>query len=108
MMVNLKIFKPSTICCIVSNRHHHHHIKWEGLVGGACDFKGKDLKKVQTSQGGDPPSKCRRKCRMTDACTHYVWTDQNGGTCYLKKGVQRNPDLDVFQLSNQKVVKHKL
>ena len=67
-----------------SHRHQHRHQM--GLVGGACDFKEKSLKKVLTSPRGDPPGERRKKCQVTNACSHYGWTDQDYGTCYLKEG----------------------
>ena len=77
-------------------------IKWEALVGSACDFKGKDMEKALTSQDRDPPGECRKKCQLTDDCTHYVWTDQECGTYYPKKeGAKR---ADAFLTTNNKWV----
>lgn len=49
-----------------------------------CDFLGKDKHNVP-SKGED----CYKICSVTfktpmDRCTHFTWTDYNGGTCWLK------------------------
>ncbi|CAF3894741.1 unnamed protein product [Rotaria sordida] len=46
-----------------------------------CDFVGNDLSNVQI-RGED----CGLKCVQTQDCTHFTWTQWNGGTCWLKKG----------------------
>ena len=46
-----------------------------------CDFKGKDLRSQQT-QG----SQCSATCQRTSGCTHFTWSNYNGGTCFMKQG----------------------
>ena len=29
---------------------------------------------------------CGSTCRKTSGCTHFTWTDFEGGTCWMKKG----------------------
>jgi hypothetical protein len=46
-----------------------------------CDFLNNDLSNVRSSG-----EECSTKCRTTSGCTHYTWTNWNGGTCWMKKG----------------------
>ncbi|CAF0996079.1 unnamed protein product, partial [Brachionus calyciflorus] len=46
-----------------------------------CDFPGNDLKSIKS-----PPELCSVMCEETLDCTHYAWSDFEGGTCWLKKG----------------------
>lgn len=47
----------------------------------SCDFYGNDLSNVQI-----PSERCGGKCAETQGCTHFTWTQHNGGTCWMKKG----------------------
>ncbi|TMW65409.1 hypothetical protein Poli38472_008051 [Pythium oligandrum] len=44
------------------------------------DYVGNDIKNVP----GKEPVSCCFKCFITQDCGAYSWTDQNGGTCWLK------------------------
>jgi len=58
-------------------------ITWQGegvSWAMACNFVGNDLSSAQVS--GD---KCGSKCLETKGCTHFVWNNSNGGTCFMKK-----------------------
>jgi len=46
-----------------------------------CDFKGNDLSNAKTQGEG-----CGPKCDSNPSCTHFTWTNYQGGTCWLKKG----------------------
>ena len=46
-----------------------------------CDFAGNDIANV-LSKGEE----CSTKCKANLACSHYTWTNNNGGTCWLKSG----------------------
>ncbi len=35
---------------------------------------------------------CSGKCKSTIGCTHYTWTDNNNGTCLMKKGTISQTD----------------
>jgi hypothetical protein len=62
-------------------------IEWKGNNWAfACDFEGDDLVNVQI-KGDD----CGQRCVDTAGCTHFTWTDFNGGTCWLKsyQGVKK-------------------
>jgi hypothetical protein len=51
--------------------------------GISCEYEGNDLSSVSSVSS----SKCILEiCRNNKECTHYTWTSQNGGTCYLKTG----------------------
>ena len=47
----------------------------------ACDFPENNLSNVQI-RGED----CGGHCAQTDGCTHFTWTNHNGGTCWMKRG----------------------
>ncbi|KAJ3228697.1 hypothetical protein HDU81_005973, partial [Chytriomyces hyalinus] len=46
-----------------------------------CDFVGGDISSVQA-----PGSACSSKCAGISGCTHFAWTNANGGTCWMKTG----------------------
>ncbi|KAJ3231044.1 hypothetical protein HDU81_004079 [Chytriomyces hyalinus] len=61
-------------------------IAWNPVAGGGawalnCDFVGQDISNAQVS--GD---QCGSKCATTAGCTHFTWTNYNGGTCWMKGG----------------------
>ena len=57
-------------------------INWQtGNWAMSCDFKGNDL-----SNTTSPDEDCSGICSKTAWCTHYTWTNFNGGTCWLKFG----------------------
>ena len=57
-------------------------INWNGNNWAfACDFKNNDLANAKTSG-----SECGPKCLSTQGCTHFTWTNYNGGTCWMKSG----------------------
>jgi hypothetical protein len=56
-------------------------INWNGNWAMSCDFRGNDLSSVQI-----PGELCGTKCANTNGCTHFSWTNWNGGTCWMKSG----------------------
>lgn len=46
-----------------------------------CDFYGSDIYSVRGI-----PDVCGDLCADASACTHWTWTNYNGGTCWLKSG----------------------
>jgi hypothetical protein len=57
-------------------------INWNGNNWAmSCDFHGNDLSNIRIS-----PDLCGPKCTATQGCTHFTWTQWNGGTCWMKKG----------------------
>lgn len=46
-----------------------------------CDFKSNDIEGERL-----PGDQCSKRCQQTACCTHYVWTNYQGGTCWMKKG----------------------
>ncbi|TPX59038.1 hypothetical protein CcCBS67573_g09115 [Chytriomyces confervae] len=61
-------------------------IKWNYAADGSywspsCDWNGQDFAK--SSVRG---SQCSQECIKTAGCTHYTWTNLNGGTCWMKNG----------------------
>lgn len=47
-----------------------------------CDFPGNDFRNVSLNR-----IDCGKKCSNTSGCTHFTWTNWNGGTCWMKKGL---------------------
>ncbi len=35
---------------------------------------------------------CGGRCASTEGCTNFVWTRENGGTCFLKNGGAKKRD----------------
>lgn len=76
-----------------------YQFNWQaGYNGGSwamdCDFIGKDTKNFP-SRGEDCYNKClgdtfalthnpHQLTFIRHGCTHFTWTDYNGGTCWLK------------------------
>jgi len=46
-----------------------------------CDFNGNDLGNARV-----PAAQCGPTCSRNGACTHFTWSNYNGGTCWMKKG----------------------
>ncbi|CAF3140626.1 unnamed protein product [Rotaria sp. Silwood2] len=63
-------------------------IQWNGNNWAtSCDFRGNDLYSVQISA-----ELCGGKCAKVQGCTHFTWTQYNGGTCWLKSGAVSKSD----------------
>ncbi|CAF4268641.1 unnamed protein product [Rotaria sp. Silwood2] len=63
-------------------------IQWNGNNWAiSCDFQGNDLYSVQISA-----ELCGGKCAQVQGCTHFTWTQYNGGTCWLKSGAVSKSD----------------
>ena len=62
-----------------------NEISWNNGPDGpwsmGCDFYGNDLSNVRST--GEA---CSSQCRSKTGCTHYSWTNYNGGTCWMKQG----------------------
>ena len=60
-------------------------VNWQAGDGAewafSCDFDGNDMGNAQM-RGED----CGGKCISSPGCTHFTWTNWNGGTCWLKSG----------------------
>lgn len=68
-------------------------ISWNGNWALSCEFKGNDLKNVESSG-----EECGGICANNPQCTHFTW---NYGTCWLKKynGVSRDDAVRVRDTS---------
>jgi hypothetical protein len=57
---------------------------WTGLPIWAktCTFRGNDLLNTTNT----PDYRCSSVCRTKAGCSHFAWTTQNGGTCWMKQG----------------------
>lgn len=47
----------------------------------ACDFAIKHFESAQVKA-----EQCGPSCESTPECTHFAWSDYEGGTCWMKKG----------------------
>ncbi|CAF1051056.1 unnamed protein product [Brachionus calyciflorus] len=56
-------------------------IQWNGNWAFSCDFIGNDIGSATV-----PGEQCSSRCSQTSGCTHFTWTNWNGGTCWMKKG----------------------
>lgn len=62
-----------------------------------CDFRGNDLMNAPT-RGED----CGGRCASTPSCTHFTWTNYNGGTCWMKQN--RVSKSDAFDSNDKSAV----
>jgi len=63
-------------------------IDWNGNNWALwCDFTGNDLSNALTK-----PEDCGGRCASTSGCTHFTWTNYNGGTCWMKKNPASKSD----------------
>ena len=59
-----------------------------------CDWNGEDLYHTVTTS-----EDCGGACAAYSGCTHFTWTESNGGVCYMKSG-QASPG-DAVPVSDQ-------
>jgi len=57
--------------------HDESNLQW----AENCDWTGNDIGNVQ-----GPSDQCGGQCASNSGCTHFTWTEFNGGTCWLKGG----------------------
>ncbi|CAF4225493.1 unnamed protein product, partial [Rotaria sordida] len=63
-------------------------INWNGNNWAmSCDFSGRDLSNARTSG-----ELCGKTCAESPGCTHFTWTQYNGGTCWMKSGTISKSD----------------
>lgn len=79
-MRNLLAFLFLTML-VVSTRAYDWHDEGNLVWAPDCDFFGNDLSNAQI-----PGEQCGPRCSTTGGCTHFTWTDHNGGTCWMKQG----------------------
>ncbi|UJR06871.1 hypothetical protein I4U23_011160 [Adineta vaga] len=76
---------PNVVCGIMEGGHQGgsgSNINWNGNNWAVqCDFSGNDLSNVKIAG-----ELCGGKCAETTGCTHFTWTDHQGGTCWMKYG----------------------
>ena len=57
-------------------------VNWNGEDWARdCDLSGNDFSHTRSTA-----EQCSNKCRENSECTHFAWTNYNGGTCWMKKG----------------------
>ena len=67
-------------------------INWNGNNWAFnCDFSNHDLSNLQTARDN-----CNVSCLSTFGCTHFTWTNYQGGTCWMKSGLVKKDDAFIF------------
>lgn len=75
----------SAVCGIVATTVEWHGESW----ALRCDFPPKDdFRSVPSVK-----EECQRICSSTELCTHYTWSLNGGGTCYLKHNTNISKDM---------------
>ncbi|XP_037025151.1 uncharacterized protein LOC119066670 [Bradysia coprophila] len=77
-----------SVCGIVENVSRITWLPNDWAVG--CDFWKNSLYDVRSSG-----AECSHRCGSTPGCTHYTWTDYNGGTCWMKQNAVSKSDAFV-------------
>ena len=74
-------------------------INWqEGNWAWNCDFPY--FPSINLYSVPSFPESCYQQCQQLSACTHFVWTDTDDGTCFFKTGaVTQSNALDAWFLS---------
>ncbi|CAF1416506.1 unnamed protein product [Adineta steineri] len=74
---------PTMACGVMINQPQPPStINWDGKDWAmSCDFNGNDLSNIQIAG-----ELCGGQCHETSECTHFTWTNYNGGTCWMKTG----------------------
>ncbi|CAF1527215.1 unnamed protein product [Rotaria sordida] len=86
---------PTMVCGVMSDTST---VQWNGNNWAvSCDFRGNDLSNVQIAS-----QSCGSKCAETQGCTHFTWTQYNGGTCWMKSGTVSKSD--AFSTSDSTTV----
>ena len=63
-------------------------IQWNiGDWANACKFQGNDIGSVKGTSVS-----CRASCLNNNDCTHYTWTNDNPGTCWMMSGQVNRKD----------------
>lgn len=77
LVLFLNILSLRQVYCI------NWHYESDGVIWSlSCDFNNNDLGSARV-----PGEKCGETCAKTNGCTHFTWTDYNGGTCWMKKNL---------------------
>ena len=98
-------FKP--IVFVILMIENSNAISWQDGPDGkwsmGCDFFGKDL--INRLSKGE---ECSGLCKTISGCTHFTWSNYNGGTCWMKSGwasfseaVQKDNNFVCGIVSNQ-------
>ena len=82
LILNVAFLTRTTFC----------QINWKAGAGGvqwasACDFNNQDLSSALVSS-----EQCGNTCISKSGCTHFSWTNYQGGTCWMKKGTVQKSD----------------
>lgn len=82
----------------ISANRERRAIGWNGNNWALrCDFRGNDLSNAATTG-----EQCGGRCASTPKCTHFTWTNYNGGTCWMKQN--RVSKADAIKSSDNSAV----
>jgi hypothetical protein len=77
-----KTDNAESVCGLIGNHATSEPIDWQPENWAfSCDFHGNDLSNAKI-RGED----CGGRCASTPGCTHFTWTNYEGGTCWMKQG----------------------
>ncbi|UJR34599.1 hypothetical protein I4U23_027375 [Adineta vaga] len=82
MLIIAAIIIASVLGTRLGNSENDTTINWKGgMWAFSCDFPG-----INTNIVPSESSLCGEKCQKDSNCTHFTWTNENGGTCFMKGG----------------------
>lgn len=77
----IRLFVIVAVVVSISANDQDQAINWNGNSWApGCFFRGNDLTEALTKA-----EDCPLQCTYTAGCTHFAWTDYNGGTCWMKE-----------------------
>ena len=66
-------------------------IRWntapDAVWANACDFPNPHFEAAKVED-----KNCDLTCASNPRCTHFAWTDHEGGTCWMKSGPAKKDD----------------
>ena len=65
----------------------HWNIDANSTWAIACDFPDAHFESARSKS-----QDCVHACVLNSLCTHYAWTDFDGGTCWMKSGQVKKED----------------
>lgn len=100
--MNKKVLFYTLIGLLIANcsaaPRRRRAINWNGNNWAmSCDFKGNDMGNAKVTA-----ELCGPTCERTTGCTHFVWTNYESGTCWMKKGSVSKDN--AFQTNDRSMV----
>ncbi|TDH68169.1 hypothetical protein CCR75_008962 [Bremia lactucae] len=75
------VLSTGVVAVLVASSPFHVGSQGRVMWQNNCDLYGNDIKSISGI-----PDVCGDYCTDTADCTHWTWTQANGGTCWLKNG----------------------